>query len=86
MPNQDGKELPIFYMLCTKQKRQSHQGIALKLVLNTVLLLLRGIRACVIVIDKDKTSLNSINVVESDDHCWSIEYRVMITVGALRIG
>ena len=32
------------------------------------------VRPLEIVIDKDKTSLNSINtLVESDDHCWCIK-------------
>ena len=74
VPNQDGKGVPVFYMLCTKDKKQGHQGIALELALIAVFASLGAVRPSAIVIDKDKTSLNSINtVVRSDEHCWSIE-------------
>jgi hypothetical protein len=29
VPNQDGKKVPVFYMLCSKDKKQEHKGIVL---------------------------------------------------------
>ena len=74
VPNQDGKGMPVFYMLCTKDNKQGHERIALELVLTYVFALIREIRPTAIVIDKHKTSLNAINkVVEADVHCWIIQ-------------
>jgi hypothetical protein len=74
VPNQDRKGMPVFYMLCTKDNKQRHEGIALELALTSVFALIGEIRPTAIVIDKYKTSLNAINkVVEADVHCWIIQ-------------
>ena len=36
VPNQDGKGMPVFYMLCTKDKNEGHEGIAIELALSAV--------------------------------------------------
>jgi len=36
VPNQDGKAMPIFYMLCTKDKEKGHEGIAIELAITHV--------------------------------------------------
>ena len=71
VPNQDGKRMPVFYMLCTKDKNEGHESIAIELVLSTVFVSIGEVRSSAIVIDKHKTSLNSINkVISNDIHCW----------------
>jgi hypothetical protein len=73
VPNQDGKGVPVFYMLCSKDKKQRHEGIAIKLALTAVFASIGKVRPSAIVIDKHKTSLNSINkVIDKDAHCWTI--------------
>ena len=72
VPNQDGKGVPVFYMLHSIDKKEGHEGIALELALMSVFASLGHVRPSAIVIDKHKTSLNSIRkVVEEDVHCWS---------------
>ena len=72
VPNQDGKGMPVFYMLCTKDKNEGHEGIAIKLALSAVFASIGEVRPSAIVIDKHKTFLNSINkVIFNDIHCWS---------------
>jgi hypothetical protein len=74
VPNQDGKGMPVFYMLYTKDNKQGHEGIALELALTSVFASIGKTRPTTIVIDKHQTSLNAINkVVEVDVHCWSIQ-------------
>jgi hypothetical protein len=80
VPNQDGKGVPVFYMLC-KDKKQWHEGIAIELALTSVFASIGKVRPSAIVIDKHKTSLNSINeVIDKDAHCWTIgsEGRVQV--------
>ena len=77
-PNQDGKRVPIFYVLCirgVKQKQgQSHEGIPLELTLTAAFASIGDVRSSAILIDKHKTSLNAINeVVGKDIHCWRVE-------------
>jgi hypothetical protein len=60
-------------MLCSKDKKQGHEGIAIELVLISVSTFIGKERSSAIVIDKHKTSLNSINeVIDKDAHCWTI--------------
>ena len=56
VPNQDGKGMLIFYMLCTKDNKQGHERIALKLALTLVFASIRKTNPTAIVIDKHKTS------------------------------
>ena len=70
--NQDEKEMPVFYILCTKDKNKGHKGIAINLALSAVFASIRKVRPSVIVIDNYKTFLNSINkVISNGVHCWS---------------
>jgi hypothetical protein len=72
VPNQDGKGMPVFYMLCTKDKNKGHEGIAIELALSAIFASIEEVRRSAIIIDKHKTSLNSINkVISNDIHCWS---------------
>jgi hypothetical protein len=74
VPNQDGKGMPVFYMLCTKDNKQGHEGIALELALASVFASIGDTRPTAIIIDKHKTSLNAITkVVQADVHCWNIQ-------------
>ena len=74
VPNQDGKGMPVFYMLCSNDIKGGHEGIALELALTHVFESIGEIRPSAIVIDKHKTSLNAINnVVNNDLHCWIME-------------
>ena len=78
VPNQDGKGVLIFYMLCTRDVKQehgqSHKGIALELALTAAFASIGDVRPSAILIDKHKTSLNAINeVVGKDIHCWRVE-------------
>ena len=78
VPNQDGKGVPIFYILCTRdikqEQGQSHEGIALELALTAAFASIGDVRPSAILIDKHKTSLNAINeVVGKDIHCWRVE-------------
>ena len=61
VPYQDEKKMPVFYMLCTKDKNKGHEGIAIELVLSAVFASIGEVRPFTIVIDKHKTSSNSIN-------------------------
>ena len=63
--------MPVFYMLCTKDKNEGHEGIAIELALSAVFDSIGEVRPSAIVIDKHKISLNSINkVISNDIHCW----------------
>jgi hypothetical protein len=78
VPNRDGKGVPIFYMLCTRdvkrEQGQSHKGIVLELALIVIFASIGDVRPSTILIDKHKTSLNAINeVVGKDIHCWRVE-------------
>jgi hypothetical protein len=71
VPNQDGKAMPVFYMLCTKDKEGGHEGIAIELAITHVFLNIGDVRPSAFIIDKCKTSLNAIqHVVNNDIHCW----------------
>lgn len=62
--------MPVFYMLCTKDKNEGHEGIAIELALSAVFASIGEVRPSAIVIDKHKTSLNSISkVISNDIHC-----------------
>ena len=85
VPNQDGKGVPVFYILCTrdvKQKQgQNHEGIALELALTAAFASIGNVRPSAILIDKHKTSLNAINeIVGKDIHCWRVENEEKIQV------
>lgn len=86
VPNQDGKRVPIFYMLCTRdvkrEQGQSHESIALELALTAAFVSLGDVRPSAILIDKHRTSLNAINeVVGKDIHCWRVENGQRIQIG-----
>jgi len=71
VPNQDGKAMPVFYMLSSKDKDGGHEGIAIELALVHVFSNIGDIRPSAFIIDICKTSLNVINhVVNNDIHCW----------------
>jgi len=56
-------------MLCSNVIKQGHEDIAIEIVLTHVFESLRKIRPSAIVIDKHKTSLNTIqNVVNNNVH------------------
>ncbi|XP_024400655.1 uncharacterized protein [Physcomitrium patens] len=85
VPNQDGKGVPVFYMLCTKDQKQNlgegHEGIALELALTAVFANIGNIRPSAIIIDKHRTSLNSIEmVVNMDEYCWTMENEERVQV------
>ena len=71
VPNEDGRGMPIFYMLCSKDKGQGHQGIAIEIALECVFKNMGSVRPSAILIDKDMTSLNAITtIVSNDPFCW----------------
>jgi hypothetical protein len=71
VPNEDGNGIPVFYMLCSIDKQQGHEGIAIELALTHIFESLGTIRPAAIVIDKHRLSLNAItHVVNKDIHCW----------------
>jgi len=86
VPNQDGIGIPVFYMLCSNDVKQGHEGIAIEIALTHVFESLGEIRPSAIVIDKHKTSLNTIyNVVQNDVLCWSCwtyENNAKVQIGA----
>jgi hypothetical protein len=68
-------------MLCSKDKKQGHEGMAMELALTYVFASIGKVRPFAIVIDKYMTSLNSINeVIDKDVHRWTIrsEGRVQV--------
>ena len=74
VPNQDGIGMPVFYMLCSNDVKEGHEGIALELALTHAFQSIGEVWPLAIVIDKHMTSLNAINnVVNNDSHCWIIE-------------
>jgi hypothetical protein len=74
VPNQDGKGMPVFYMLRTKDNKQGHKRIALELALVFLFASIGDTCSTTIVVDKHKISLNAINkVVQALVHCWSIQ-------------
>jgi hypothetical protein len=74
VPNQDGIRIPVFYMLCSNDMKQGHEGLAIEIALTHVFESLGKIRPSAIVIDKHKTSLNAIQkIVNNDVHCWTYE-------------
>jgi len=63
--------MPIFYILCTKDKEEGHEGIAIELALTHVFANIGDVRPLAFIIDKQKTLLNAIShVVNNDIHCW----------------
>ena len=71
VPNDDGRGMPVFYMLWSKDKGQGHQGIAIKIALEYVFKNIENIRPSAILIDKDMTSLNAITtIVRNNLICW----------------
>ena len=83
VPNQDGIGIPVFYMLCSNDVKQGHEGIAIEIALTHVFESLGEIRPSAIVIDKHKTSLNAIqNVVQNDVLCWTYEDGAKVQIGA----
>ena len=82
VPNPEGKWVPIFYILCTKNVKreqwQSHEGIALELALTIAFASMGNVRPSAIYIDRHRMSLNTIyEVVGKDIYCW----HVMIQIG-----
>ena len=70
VPNQDGRGMPVFYMLCSKDKEKGHEGIAMKITLQYVFASIEGVRLSTIVIDKSPTSLSAIRtIVEKHPFC-----------------
>lgn len=67
VPNEDGRGMPVFYMLCSKDKKQGHEGIALEITLEHVFAHMGDIRPSAFVIDKSKTSFNAIEKVIAND-------------------
>lgn len=83
VPNQDGKGMPVFYMLCSTCKKQGHEGIAIEVTFNIVFASIGKIRPSAIIIDKHKTSFNSIQKVTSKDpYCWETKDNVQKQVAA----
>ena len=71
VPNDDGRGMPVFYMLCFKHKGQGHQGIAIEIALEYVFKNIGNVRPNAILINKDMTSLNAITTIVRNDHiCW----------------
>ena len=86
VPNQEGKEVLIFYMLCTRdvkrEPKESHEDIALELTLTAAFASIGNVRPSAIFIDKHRTSLNVINeIVGKDIYCWRVENGQMIHIG-----
>ena len=46
--------MPVFYMLCTKDNNEGHEGIAIKLALSAVFASIGKVRPSAIVIEKYK--------------------------------
>ena len=71
VPNDDRRGMPVFYMLCSKDKGQGHQGIAIEIALEYVFKNIENVRPSAILIDKDMTYLNAITIiVRNDPICW----------------
>lgn len=61
----------VFYNLYTKDKNKEHEVIAIELALSAVFAYILQVRPFAMVIDKHKTSINSINnVISNDIHYW----------------
>ena len=61
------------YSTCNKDKKQGHEEIAIQLASTSIFASIVKIRPRAIIIDKHKTSLNSINeVIDKNAHCWTI--------------
>jgi hypothetical protein len=74
VPNQCGRGMHVFYMLCSKDTGSRQEGIALELYLKVVFEAIGNVRPTCIVIDKHKTSLLAIQkVVGEDKYCWKDE-------------
>ena len=59
-------------MLCTKEKNKWHEDVAIELALSAVFVSIGEVRPSATVIDKHKTSLNSIKkIISNDIHRWS---------------
>lgn len=66
VPNQDGVGMPLFFMLCSADKGEQHEGAALSMTLKAVFDAI-SVRPRAIVIDKSFVELNAIQpVLEAD--------------------
>jgi hypothetical protein len=82
VPNQDGIGIPVFYMLCSNDVKEGHEGLAIEIALSHVFGSLGEVRPSAIIIDKHKPSLNAIQrVVSNDVHCWTYEEGTKTQVG-----
>jgi hypothetical protein len=74
VPNQCGRGMHVFYMLCSKNTGSIQEKITLELCLNVVFEAIGNVRPTCIVIDKHKTLLLAIQkVVDEDKYCWRDE-------------
>ena len=79
---QDGVGIFVFYMLCSNDMKQGHEGLAIEIVLTHVFKSLEKIKSFVIVINKHKTSFNAIqNIVNNELYCWTYEEGTKIQTG-----
>jgi hypothetical protein len=82
VPNQDGIRIPIFYMLCSNDMKQGHEGLAIELALTHVFESLGKIKSSAIIIHKHKTILNAIQkIVNNDVYCWTYKGGEKIQTG-----
>ena len=74
VPNQCGRGMSVFYMLCSKNTGSRQEEITLELSLKVVFEAIGNVRPTYIVIDKHNTSLLTIQkVVNKDKYCWRDE-------------
>ena len=74
VPNEDGRGMPIFYMLCSKDKGQGHQSIAIEIALKCIFKNMSSVRPSVNLIHKDMISLNAITIIVTNDFfCWKYQ-------------
>ena len=64
--------MPVFYMLCSKDMRQGHQGIPIEIALKYVFKNMENVRPSVTLIVKVITSFNIITTISRNNHfCWN---------------
>lgn len=67
VPNNDGCGISVFYMVCSKDKGQGHQGIPVEIALKYIFKKMDIITPNAILIEKYITNLNVITIIMKNE-------------------
>ncbi|KAG0572651.1 hypothetical protein KC19_VG113700 [Ceratodon purpureus] len=80
--NEDGIGIPVFYMFCSNDVREGHEGLVIETALSHIFGSLGEVTPFAIIIDKHKPSLNAIQrVVSNDVHYWTYKKGTKTQIG-----